>query len=111
MLDVEDWAEIRRLHVGEGMPIKADRAASGDLEEHGEGEAPDLTAAVTGIPVGHSGPQPDIDLWQHNAALLLTGRGSRPLPSSSTAAKYSNSAAAPRVPPKYGCISPRVVEA
>ena len=22
MLDVEDWAEIRRLHVGEGMPIK-----------------------------------------------------------------------------------------
>jgi len=22
MLDVEDWAEIRRLHVAEGMPIK-----------------------------------------------------------------------------------------
>ena len=21
MLDVEDWAEIRRLHAGEGMPI------------------------------------------------------------------------------------------
>ena len=22
MLDVEDWAEIRRLHFGEGVPIK-----------------------------------------------------------------------------------------
>jgi hypothetical protein len=23
VLHVEDWAEIRRLHLGEGMPIKA----------------------------------------------------------------------------------------
>ena len=39
MLDVEDWAEIRRLHSAEGMPIKQIARRVGDLEEHGEGEA------------------------------------------------------------------------
>jgi hypothetical protein len=34
VLTVEDWAEIRRLHRVEGMPIKA-IAGTGDLEEHG----------------------------------------------------------------------------
>ena len=38
MLSVEDWAEIRRLHRGEGMPIKVIARAVGDLEEHGEGK-------------------------------------------------------------------------
>ena len=35
MLGVEDWAEIRRLHRAEGMPIKAIARLLGCLEEHG----------------------------------------------------------------------------
>ena len=37
MLSVEDWAEIRRLHRAEGMPIKEIARVLGDLEEHGAG--------------------------------------------------------------------------
>ena len=37
MLSVEDWAEIRRLHRAEGMPIKAIARVLGCLEEHGAG--------------------------------------------------------------------------
>ena len=36
MLSVEDWAEIRRLHRAERMPIKV-IAGGGVFEEHGEG--------------------------------------------------------------------------
>ena len=34
-MTVEDWAEIRRLHRAEGMPIKAIARKTGDLAEHG----------------------------------------------------------------------------
>ena len=33
---MEDWAEIRRLHRAEGMPIKVIYRRLGGLEEHGE---------------------------------------------------------------------------
>jgi len=36
-MSVEDWAEIRRLHRSEGMPIKGDRSQVGVFEEHGAG--------------------------------------------------------------------------
>ena len=36
MLEVEDWAEIRRLRKAEKMPIKGDRSGGGVFEEHGE---------------------------------------------------------------------------
>ena len=39
MLSVEDWAEIRRLHRAEGMPIKVIARVMGCLEEHGAGGA------------------------------------------------------------------------
>ena len=35
MLEVDDWAEIRRLHSAEGLSIKKDRATSGRRSEHG----------------------------------------------------------------------------
>ena len=34
-MTVEDWAEIRRLHRAEGMPIKAIARRLGSLAEHG----------------------------------------------------------------------------
>ena len=37
MLRVEDWAEIRRLHRAEGMPIKAIARGLGVSQEHGAG--------------------------------------------------------------------------
>jgi hypothetical protein len=36
---VEDWAEIRRLHRSEQMPIKAIARVMGLFEEHGEAGA------------------------------------------------------------------------
>ena len=45
MLSVEDWAEIRRLHFAERMPIKQIARRAGDLEEHGEGQAGGRCAA------------------------------------------------------------------
>lgn len=37
MLSVEDWAEIRRLHRSERMPIKGIARVMGIKQEHGEG--------------------------------------------------------------------------
>lgn len=36
MLTVEDWAEIRRLHRAEGLPIKMIARVLGISKEHGE---------------------------------------------------------------------------
>jgi len=38
MLRVEDWAEIRRLQLAEGMPIKQIARLLGISKKHGEGE-------------------------------------------------------------------------
>ena len=35
MITVEDWAEIRRLHQAEGLPIKQIARVHGGLAEHG----------------------------------------------------------------------------
>jgi hypothetical protein len=35
VLDVEDWAEIRRLHRSEQLPIKVIARGDGDQQEHG----------------------------------------------------------------------------
>ena len=47
MLSVEDWAEIRRLHRAEGMPIKEIARVLGCLAEHGaDGAAQRRATAV-----------------------------------------------------------------
>ena len=54
MLTVEDWAEIRRLHRAEGMPIKAIARRAGGLAEHGAAGAGQRRAAEvsSGAPAG-----------------------------------------------------------
>ena len=39
MISVEDWAEIRRLHRAEGLPIKQIARVHEGLAEHGAGGA------------------------------------------------------------------------
>jgi hypothetical protein len=51
VLRVEDWAEIRRPHRAEAMPIKA-IASARRLEEHGEGG--DLIERAAEIPASFS---------------------------------------------------------
>ena len=51
---MEDWAEIRRLHRAEGMPIKAIARTLGGLEEHdaggfGERGAAEVLAHAGGV--------------------------------------------------------------
>ena len=45
MIDVEDWAEIRRLRRAEQMSIKAIGGAAGRRAEHGAGGDPFAAAA------------------------------------------------------------------
>jgi hypothetical protein len=37
VLDVENWAEIRRLHRAEGLPVRMIAPGDGRVEEHGTG--------------------------------------------------------------------------
>ncbi len=57
MLSVEDWAEIRRLHWAEQMPIKAIARRDGSVEEHGapgagRGRAAEVRACAAGLDRG-----------------------------------------------------------
>lgn len=62
MIDAEDWAEIRRLHRAEQMPIRANREASGNLAEHGaagpeERSGAEVSAGAKGAIVDAVEPQ------------------------------------------------------